>query len=299
MSTHTAFIVSAIAAAFLAPIAIAQSPVIDAPMAQTSTADESSSARRPDPNDLHFSFTPGVWLARLGGDVKLGPSTAAAHINLENDFDLDSQETAFNFEMAVTKGERWQIDASGFDFSTDARGTFGFDGAFGDAAFTAGDAFKSSFDMTSVALAVSYWQWHPIDSIEKDGNLDLRFSYGGGIRWLDVDQDLTLTDTDTTASGDGEWLIPELILQLNFKYQLPGSFPVLDAFEVLGYGSIGPAIGGDGGVVYSLRAGIRFWFCQNASLDFGYRLLEADVQSDDYEFQGGLQGLFLSGTIRF
>ncbi len=289
MSMHQFLIVSAISAVVLAPIASAQS----------SATEDESAARRPAPNDLHFSFTPGVWFARLGGDVKLGPLAGAEKINLENDFDLDSNDPAFNFEMAVTKGERWQIDASGFDFSTDSKGTFGFDGAFGDAVFTAGDPFKASFDMTSAALAVSYWQWHPIDSVERNGNLDLRFSYGGGIRWLSVDQKLSLTGTDTRAAGDGDWLIPELILQLNFKYQLPSSFPVLRAFEVLGYASFGPAIGGDGGTVATVRAGIRFWLCQNASLDFGYRLLEASVQSEDYELEGGLQGLFISGTIRF
>jgi hypothetical protein len=68
---------------------------------------------------------------------------------------------------------------------------------------------------------------------------------------------------------------------------------------VIGYGSGGPAFGGDCGMVVTLRAGMRLWLCQKSSLDFGDRLLESSVESDDYEFEGGLQGLFLSGTIRF
>ena len=55
----------------------------------------------------------------------------------------------------------------------------------------------------------------------------------------------------------------------------------------------------EGGKEVTLRAGMRFWFCDAFSLDFGYRLIEAGIESEEYELTGGLQGLFLSGTIRF
>jgi len=31
----------------------------------------------------------------------------------------------------------------------------------------------------------------------------------------------------------------------------------------------------------------------------GYRLIELDVENDDYSMDGGLQGLFLAGSFRF
>jgi len=34
-------------------------------------------------------------------------------------------------------------------------------------------------------------------------------------------------------------------------------------------------------------------------VSFGYRLLELDVENDDYKFSGGLQGLFAGLSITF
>lgn len=269
-------------------------------LAQSGIAQQATQSIEPaNETDLHFAFTPGVYLARLGGESRFGDLPAADDISLETDFDLDDRESAPNFELAVTKGSRWQIDASLFDFSTSGSGVLGFSGAFGDVAFAPGDAYTADFDMTSFALSVSYWQWHPIDSAERGGSLDLRIAGGGGIRWLSVDQTLELPGTGVASKGDGEWLIPELLVQLDLNYRLPDSFFLLENFQVLALASIGPAIGGDGGAVVTLRAGMRFWMCECFSLDFGYRLIEAGVESEDYELVGGLQGLFLSGTIRF
>jgi hypothetical protein len=267
----------------------------------TETAEHARDALDPAAKQhLHIALTPGVWLARVGGDVTFGPLPAADELNIEDDFDLDELDAAVNFEMAITKGDRWQINASGFDFSANSDGTFAQDGAFGPIAFSAGDAFESSFDMTSVAVDVSYWQWHPINSAKTGGRNDLWFSYGGGLRWLDMEHHLELTATPgTTAEGGGEWIVPCLVMQMDLRCDLPESFPILDGFEVLGSGSIGPAIGGDGGAVVSLAASLRGWIFRNFSVDFGYRLIQADVENDDYEFSGGLQGLFLSGTLRF
>lgn len=282
----------------LAATALAQAPAATSPAVATADA-QSPRAIAPAANELHFSLTAGVWLPRLGGDVKFGPSPAAGHLNLEEDFNLDASEATLNFEAALTKGEKWQIDLSGFDFSTDSSGEFGLDGAFGDVTFSTGDAYAADFDMSSLALSVSCWQWHVIDAVKRDGPLDLRFSWGAGIRYLNVDQKLRLTGTGASADADGTWLIPELILQLDLNYDIPESFPVLDRLQVLGWISAGPAIGGDGGAVFSLRAGMRGWIGHNFSIDFGYRLLEASVQNDEYELEGGLQGLFFSGTLRF
>ncbi len=248
---------------------------------------------------LRFTFTPGVWLARLGGESTFGGLPGAREISLETQFELDDRETAPNFELAITKGSRWQIDLGGFDFSTSGRGEADFTGPFGDIAITPGDAYRADFDMTSLALSVSYWQWHPINSVDRGGSLDLRLAWGGGIRWLSVEQSLELPGTDSATTGDGEWLIPEAIIQLDLNYRLPDSFPVLQNFQIISILSIGPAFGGDGGLVATFRSSMRFWLSDCFSLDFGYRLIEASVESEEYELTGGLQGLFLSGTIRF
>ena len=287
------------ALASIAAAVLAQAPplsTVDSAMLAIQDADAIKAAAD---DDLHFRFTPGVWLARLGGTSKFGDLPGSDEINLETDVDLDDLQVSPNFELAINKGPRWQIDVSGFDFSTDTSGTLGFSGAFGDVSFAPGDAYESTLDMTSVALSVSYWQHDLIDSAERGGRVDLQVAWGAGVRWLSVEQSLSLPGTGASDTGDGEWLIPELLVQIDFEYRLPDSFPVLDMYEVLALASIGPAIGGDGGAVVTLRAGMRFWFCDAFSLDFGYRLIEAGIESEEYELTGGLQGLFLSGTIRF
>jgi hypothetical protein len=250
---------------------------------------------------LHVVITPGVWLPRLGGKARFDGLPAAEELTLETDLQLDDLEPSFNFELAITKGPKWQIDISGFDFSTDASGVFDVSGSFGEIAFSPGDSFNGSFDMTSAAIGVSYWQWHPIHSGPREdliGNTDLRFAWGVNIRWLDLEQTLDVPGF-AQQEGEGAWAVPSLVLKMDLSFDLQPSFPVIRTFQVLGSASIGPAIGGDGGVVGTLAAGIRCWVCHNFSLDFGYRLLEAQVENDDYELAGGLQGLFLSGTLGF
>ncbi len=292
------------ALAGMAASTVAQSPVtsmslntLDSAVAAINATDTS--------RHLHVALTPGAWLPRLGGTAKLGGLPAAGDLTLESDLDLNDLEPTFNFELAITKGEKWQIDVSGFDFSTDSSGVFDISGAFGDIAFNPGDTFSASFDMTSVAVGVAYWQWRPIHSEPRDnapGNTDLRIAWGASVRWLDVKQTLAVPDASGSPveqEGEGDWLVPAFVLKVDLRFDLQPSFPVLDAVEVLASGSIGPAIGGDGGAVVTIGAGIRGWVCHNFSVDFGYRLLEADVENDDYQLSGGLQGLFLSGTLRF
>jgi hypothetical protein len=299
--------------ASLAAIAVAQShtgplpaDTLDGALAAIASAQSQAAAR-----DLHVAFTPGVWLTRLGGESKLGPLPGADELVLEDDFDLDGLEVTPNFELAITKGTRWQVDVSGFDFSTDSGGEFPVSGTFGDILFAAGDEFDATFDMTSIAVEVSYWKWHPIDSKRRPdtggeevmggaGRTDLRFALGAGLRWLDVEQTLEVPVSGLPRQeGEGEWFVPMLVLQMDLHHDLPDAFPVLDTLEILAAAGIGPAIGGDGGVVVTLRAGMRGWVNHNFSADFGYRLLETSVENDDYELEGGLQGLFLSGTLYF
>jgi hypothetical protein len=88
-------------------------------------------------------------------------------------------------------------------------------------------------------------------------------------------------------------------MKMDLSFDMQPSFPIIDRLQVMADGSIGPALGGDGGVVVTLGAGIRCWVYHHVSLDFGYRLLDAHVENDDYELTGGLQGLFVSGTVWF
>jgi len=80
---------------------------------------------------------------------------------------------------------------------------------------------------------------------------------------------------------------------------LPGEGLPVHAVRFQAAGSIGPALGGDGGFMWHVRAGVNVDITPRLSAMFGYRLLELDVDNDAYTFEAGLQGLFFAGSYRF
>jgi len=248
---------------------------------------------------LEFTLTPGVWLCRLRGDSTLGP--AAPSVSFDQTLQLENHEPAFDFEASVLRGEKWKLDVSGFYFETEARGTINTDTQFGNVSLANGDAFEASFQMVSVAVQFGAWRRQPYCiGANADGTecrVALRAGPVIGLRDVYVEQHV-----ESELGGDsanGEWLIPFAGLQLEIRYNLPDSAPLLRSFTIDGGATIGPALGGDGGRMTQLHAGITGYFSQNFAIGFGYRLLELDAENGDYEFNGGLQGLFLYASVRF
>ena len=249
-----------------------------------------------------FNISAGVWGVRLGGDVTLGPSASASDINLEDQFNLDAFEAVPNVEFSMRKNEAWELFASGFGFSTETSGSFVGHEQFGSLSLDTGDQIAASFDITSVAVEFDYWQWRPCIMGTVDGGkecrLDLRAGPIFGVRYVDVDQSVTLVGGGSEDTG-GEWLSPFIGFGFQVRYNTPGSFPVVRSVDIGAAAGIGPAIGGNGGTITQLRAGITAYFNAQLGLTFGYRLIQLDVEKDDYTLDGGLQGLFLAGHVRF
>jgi hypothetical protein len=86
---------------------------------------------------------------------------------------------------------------------------------------------------------------------------------------------------------------------MHLRYAPEEGLIIGQALRLEAGGAIGPAFGGDGGYAWSIRGGVTLEVVENVGINFGYRLLELNVEDDDWEFDGGLQGLFLGGTIRF
>jgi hypothetical protein len=284
---------------------LAATNICNAQASQPATTEPSAAATQAINNaasKYEFNVTAGVWGPRLGGDVSLGPSPAANDINLEDQFDLDDFQTIPNVELSMRKNEKWEIFASGFQSSTDSDGPFVGHEQFGSLALNTGDQIDASFDITSVEVEFDYWQWRPCIMGTVDGSkecrLDLRAGPIFGVRYVDVDQSVTLVGGGSEDTG-GEWLSPFVGFQFQVRYNTPDSFPLIRVAEVGAGAAIGPAIGGDGGTIAQLRAGITAYFNQQAGLTFGYRLIQINVEKDDYTLNGGLQGLFLAGHFRF
>lgn len=251
---------------------------------------------------IDVTFTPGLYLTRLNGESQLGPSPAAQPIRVEDAFDLDSYEAVFNGELAITKDNFWDLRLSGFDFSTDATGTFAESAVFGSLNLDPGDEFSTEFEMTSIGAELGLWLWQPycIGPTPDGGNCRVALRAGPvfGVRWIDIDHTVTILG-EGTEEGQGEWLAPYAGLQFDLRFDTHEAVPMIDVLAIEGGGVLGPALGGENGAMAQIRAGLTAYFTPNIAAGFGYRLAEVDVGYDDFEFTGGLQGLFVFASFRF
>jgi hypothetical protein len=83
------------------------------------------------------------------------------------------------------------------------------------------------------------------------------------------------------------------------QFDTPPAFPVIQRVHLSGTYSFGPAIHGGTGTIWQVRGEMGLNFTPNAGLVFGYRLVELDLEDDDFEVDGGLQGLFIAGRVTF
>jgi hypothetical protein len=268
---------------------------------ETESAESSPS---PEGTAIEFTFTPGVWLPRLGGNARLGSTWFARSIDLDEELELDGFEAVPRGELMLRADDFWQWRLSGFDFSTDADGTFRSYGQFGDVMLWPGDRYRASVDMTSVALEMGADIFTVVDAAADDetrGEVDFRFTPRVGLRYVRVEQTLEAVGwgrEDLT----GDWVAIFGGLEMRLRYEPEGGLGGLAigrALQLEAGGVIGPAFGGDGGFLWAIRAGATVEFTPNVGFMFGYRLLELQVEEGDWEFNAGLQGLFLAATIRF
>jgi hypothetical protein len=253
------------------------------------------------PTTTEINFTPGAYVTRLGGDIKLGPGR---QLNIINDLSLNEIEAAFNAELSVIKNDTWQMDFVGTAFSTEQSHVIDRPATFGSLQLDPGDPFHSTFDLNSVSAQVVYWFYQPcrIGPLPGEGGrlcrVNLRIGASIGFEYVDIDHTLDVVGKGREDTG-GEWVSPFVGINFLLRYNLPTSVPLLQQLELGATATFGPALGGDGGFISTIRGGFNFMFSDNVGLTIGYRLIQVDVENDDFEFSGGLQGLFLGATVRF
>ncbi|MHC4414962.1 MAG: hypothetical protein ACYS0G_06740 [Planctomycetota bacterium] len=277
--------------------------------AAAAPAPEAEPALEPETPSLEITLLPGVWLPRLDGDSALGPA-GSRDIDLSFQFDLDSMEPTFNAELAVRVREVWEIIFSGTDFSTDSTDRFVGNATFGPLTLSHGDPFRATFDITSFSaeLAVDVYRPFTADpqrvtalenrTAQGEYIVDLRVSPALALRYIDVEQTVTVAD-GSRADADGEWVGILAGVQITLDYRPQQHVPMLEMLRMQGSLLVGPALGGDGGTIWQVRGGFTLQVTEQVGFMFGYRLLETDVENDDYSLNGGLQGLFLAGSLRF
>ena len=248
--------------------------------------------RADEPSDLLVRV--GAWIPRLEGQV--GLDAAEPTIRLGADLDLDGIETSLNGEFELRRPDRWRLLVSGFDFSATDRGTAGRTLPFGSLDLAPSDAYVTTLDFTSVATEVSWTARAPYD---RAAGTNLHIDPLVGVRLIDIDHRLTDVAAGTTDTGRGEWGVLYGGLEVNAEWHPADQLGALRSLRLDGRVAVGVAVGGDGGEALQIGAGIAVDLSAPLHLYFGYRLLELDVKHGGYEFDAGLQGLFLAGAIDF
>ncbi len=259
---------------------------------------------------VEVAVTSGIWAPRLGGKARLGPSASAERIDLADQFGLDDTEATFNFELTVRKQEIWDLVLGGFHFSTDSTVSFRGSSDFGPLSLDDGDTVRTSFEISSFSVELHVGMWRPYAGddgappnprhLTRDGRFiaDLRFTPQFGMRYLDIDQTVEEVGVGVVQTG-GEWVAVYAGMGFELQYRPENRLPWLDMLEGEASFALGPALGGDGGFMWQVRGGLTLHFTDHFGLMVGYRLVELDLEVDDYELTGGLQGLFFAGEIRF
>ncbi len=260
-------------------------------------------------SSLEITILPGAWIPRLDGESSFGPA-GAGDVHLSRQLALNSSEPTVNVELAIRKREVWEVHFSGFDFSAESANRFVGSATFGGLALADGDPFRASFDMTSFSVGMSIVEFRPFaDDRQGPANLDnrtwegryiadLRISPAFGMRYIDISQTVILPDGSSETAG-GEWVAVYGGLQFLLDYRPEQRLPFLHLLRMQASLAVGPALGGDGGIMWQVGAGLTVQITETLGVMIGYRLLELDVENDDYTLQGGLQGLFLAGSVRF
>ena len=255
---------------------------------------------------LEVSFLAGVWLPRMVGNVALG----GGEIKVNDEFELNRSEATLNLELAVRKHDTWELWFGGFDFSSSTAGLFRGDGhSFGSLVLNNGDQYASDFEMTSIAADLSVTVWRPFadghshqqGAANRTWNgryvADLRFCPQFGMRYVDVDH--TVTTAGGTERTGGEWLAVYAGLLMEMDYRPRERTSWLALLRIQGSFAAGPALGGDGGSMWQVRASATIQFTEAFGFMFGYRLVELNVDNGSYTLDGGLQGLFVAGSLKF
>lgn len=257
---------------------------------------------------FHLDFKGGVWLPRLDGFTSLGD--AGTRLDFSDELGADGTETVPNFEL-TGQYERWSAMLSGFLFETDGSAAMLDQTIIGSTTVPGGATVGTNVDMTSAALELKYAIYQPLAvhpfpwSAPCEGTVpaddavtDFRIGPTLGVRYLEVEQSFDLGGLGT-EEADGAWLAVLGGLDMTLLLNTRPTIPFLRSLEIQGGLGLGPAFGGDGGFLWQVRAGLTARFAEHIGLSFGYRLLETDVEDDDFDFEGGLQGLFVGLDIGF
>ena len=247
------------------------------------------------PRPTHFvgRIQIGAWAPRAGGTVTLGGAGTTMYV--DTDLKLDDREWNPAVEVSLGYGSTLGFMLSGFEFSTDGEGQMPFAANYGSLQFSAGDRYRAELEIQSYALEAGWELWTPVHT--DHAHLGLAPIVGGRM----LDAEFLMEDGDGTREvGDGTWFGLYGGFGFSLDWHPPGATGMAPRnvhFDAMG--AIGPMIGGDGGWIWQVRAGVSVEVLPHIELGFGYRLIEPEAEDGSFDFDTGLQGLVFFGAVTF
>lgn len=279
-----------------------------APQPRGATGDTAAPGR---PSEaMHLTFTADVWFPRLDGDVTFNGPT----LDLGDAFELDGTEATLDGTVEG-RFDIWHVTLSGFTFSTDGSTDATAPLSFGGLGVGAGERVRSEFDMSSAALelgvsvyrplADQVWPWGDVERNESnvayngDYRGDLRFIPFIGARWIGLEHSVINETAGGQASFESDWAAVYGGARVELAIRFPKEFPLGKRLVVSASGGAGAVFGGGSGTVFQARAGLDLFIFENVAISGGYQLLNINADEDDYDFDGGVQGMWAGVTIWF
>ncbi|MHC4909274.1 MAG: hypothetical protein ACYTF9_06100 [Planctomycetota bacterium] len=240
-----------------------------------------------------LTFKAGVWFPRLGGLSSLG--TGAPELDFDLDLSLRDAEPTPNFEVIYVRRDGWKMHLDVFQYEGTDTVDFVGSSSFGSVSLQTGDTVKSDVSISSLGAELHL---PSIMRYEDDPDVDFRISPILGLRVAHTRQVV-----EEVGVAREEYKVdapaPMFGASLDLAWKVNEQLPLLHRVDIAAGTSFGPALSGDGGSMWHVRADITLSFTANVGLLFGYRLLELDLEDGDYMWDAGLQGLFVGAMLRF
>ena len=278
---------------------IAQPEVPEQKVAEAPAATEARVDLNPQ-SPWTIELHPGVWYAGFAGDLRMPRQGGGSGTVSAQSLDMSTPRVTPYGEVNLAKGN-WLIEARGFAFGADARGTPDVTTPLGDLDLTTSSSVSTSLDITGIELEGGYrFISYEAGKTERGGS-KLRFDATGlvGVRMLDVGTTVSLPDGGTGVLTDTEEeLAVHPLIGIKLKADLYEDFTI--HFEMNG-GWFGGSTESSG---FDIVVGGQWRPFRNVGLQVGYRALffELVAGDDENEFEWGsasLQGLYGGITLNF
>jgi opacity protein-like surface antigen len=237
-------------------------------------------------------FELNAWYGGPGGDVILPGGGEKVSLS---DLNLDSPRLSPAGELHLWSGD-WRFSLGGSYIQEENRGSIAsFSGQLGSVPFSVGDTLEASLNFWEAEATVGKLIRLP-ENLAGDGrNFSSNLEVFGGMRLYGVDFDFAAPSGSTSSSET--FGLP--LIGIKYSMNIVECFTIDVQFDI-GYFTDG---GDKSTLGYDIMAGFMWRPTQNIGVQIGYRDLAYSLQSgsgsNQFEWEGSIQGLYAGAAIRF